>query len=182
MNLLYAFFSVMIFFINTGCKDVPYQDPVPIPKATQLKYNFNGVVSLGSPVTNTSIIAFEFSGLKKGPKLSEATSDQLGEFEFSFFSSYQGPILIEAQGGLFKDLITGEDVVLDKAYPLSSAIAHTEVLSRTNINAWTTIAVARVKAKKGFWDTRAKDLSDKKRIEEDFAALSHFLSKEGSLR
>lgn len=173
------YFWIIISALSfAGCKEVLYQDSARSPVVKTSKYTFSGVAHLGSPLANANISAFRFSGLKKGELLAETTSDEGGEYEFSFEAAYEGPILLEAQGGHYRDLMSSEDVVMDKAFPLSSAIPHTEVISRTNINAWSTMAVARVTAQKGFWDSRTKDLSDKKRIEEDFAALSHFLSKE----
>lgn len=172
----YLIISAVIF--NLACQDRPYGERIFLQQQKTPRH-FNGTVSMGSPIAGATIKAFQLSELKKGELLGQTTSNERGDYGISFESSYEGPILLEATGGHYRDLISHEDSVLDSSKPLLSAIPHTDLISATNINAWTTIAMARVFATKGFWNSRVKDLEPKLRIEEDFAAISHFLSKEG---
>lgn len=167
----------MVFSI--ACEDRPYGEENSPQKQTKVQRHFNGTVFMGSPIAGARVKAFELVGLKRGEFLAETSSNERGDYELAFESSYEGPILLEAAGGHYRDLISHEDSVLDSSKPLLSAIPHTDLISATNINAWTTIAMARIFATKGFWNSRVKDLEPKLRIEEDFAAISHFLSKDG---
>lgn len=173
----YLVISAVVFSI--ACKDRPYGEENSPQKLIKVQRHFNGTVFMGSPIAGASVKAFEMTGLKRGELLGQTSSNERGDYEISFQSAYKGPILLEAAGGHYRDLISHEDSVLDSSKPLLSAIPHTDLISATNINAWTTIAMARIFATKGFWSSRVKDLEPKLRIEEDFAAISHFLSKEG---
>ena len=59
---------------------------------------------------------------------------------------------------------------------LKSVITHIKMPEKTNINAWTTLAVARVLADRGFWDKSVAELKDVERINVDFSQVSYFLS------
>ncbi len=159
-----------------GCKDSPYQEPVVIPPPEQTAYSFSGVVELGTPVTGATIVAHKFTGLTKGDKIGEAISNRDGSFDLSFRSDYDGPLLLTAGGGLYRDLVSGEMTALKPSQELRSAITHIKMPEKTNINAWTTMAVARVFADRGFWDKSVAELEDIDRINVDFSHVSYFLS------
>lgn len=175
---MFRYFIIFAVIFNLACQDRPYGERIFLQQQ-KIPRHFNGTVFMGSPIAGATIKAFQLSELKKGELLGQTTSNERGDYEISFESSYEGPILLEATGGHYRDLLSHEDSVLDSSKPLLSAIPHTNLISATNINAWTTIAIARVFATQGFWNSRIKDLEPKLRIEEDFAAISHFLSKEG---
>ena len=166
---------VFFLFLFCGCQEELYKDPAQV-FSQSFKRNLSGVVFLGNPVSQSKIKVYEFESLKQGKLLAQGFSNQDGEYEISFVSPYQGPLLLLAEGGRFRDLASHEEIVADAMHPLMSAIPHSKLIGPTNINAWTTMAVARMMAKKGFYDTRIQSLSDRERIEEDFAAISHFLS------
>ena len=58
---------------------------------------------------------------------------------------------------------------------LSSAVTHIKMPEKTNINAWTTLAAARVLAGRGFWDKGIAELKDIDRINVDFSQISYYL-------
>jgi hypothetical protein len=174
MNKRKLIFLPLLCFI--GCKDNPYKETIEAPLSEQAAYNFSGMVELGTPVTGATITAHRFSGLSRGRKIAEAISNRDGTFDLSFKTDYEGPLLLAASGGLFRDLVTGEMIALKPAQELSSAITHTKMPEKTNINAWTTLAVARVLADRGFWDKSVAELKDIDRINVDFSHVSYFLS------
>jgi hypothetical protein len=134
------------------------------------------MVELGTPVNGATVEAYQFSGLSKGEKVGEAVSNRDGTFSLSFKTGFDGPLLLLAKGGTYRDLATGEVVALKPAQELTSAITHIKMPEKTNINAWTTLAVARVKADRGFWDKSIAELKDMDRINVDFTQMSYFLA------
>ena len=84
--------------------------------------------------------------------------------------------MLTTSGGLYRDLATGEMVAIKPSQELRSAITHIKMPEKTNINAWTTIAVARVMADRGFWDKSIIQLKEIDRINVDFAHISYFLT------
>lgn len=97
-------------------------------------------------------------------------------FDTNFKTEYKGPLLIITSGGLYNDLATGEMTAIKPSQELRSAITDITMLEKTNISAWTTLAVARVLADRGFLDKTVADLKDVDRINMDFSQLSYFLS------
>lgn len=166
----------LICFVG-ACKDNPYREPVEPERAS---YSFNGVVELGTPVTGATVAAHKFSELKRGEKIGEAVSNRDGSFDLNLQTDYQGPLLLVASGGLFRDLATGETTALKPSQELQSAITHINMPERTNINAWTTMAVARVLAEQGYWDKSVAALKDIDRINVDFSHVSYFLAGEST--
>lgn len=131
---------------------------------------------LGTPIYGADVNAYMFNGLKRGELLGKATSDRAGKYELKFETSYKGPVLLVSSSGLYKDLFTGETIAVKPEQELKSVITHIEMPERTNINAWTTLAVARVLAERGFWDSSVASLKDIERINVDFAHVSYFLT------
>lgn len=156
-----------------GCNDTLYKEQ---GEAKFSHYAFTGMVELGAPVNGATVEAYKFSGLKKGDKIAEAVSNRDGTFSLNLETDYDGPLLLIAQGGVYPDLATGEVVALKPGQELSSAITHIKMPEKTNINAWTTLATARVKTQKGFWDKSVAELKDVDRINVDFSQMSYFLA------
>lgn len=154
-----------------GCKDKLYPDP-----KEKVQYNFSGVVELGAPVANAKVEAYSFLELKKGEKLAEAQSAIDGSFALNLYTEYEGPLLLVSTGGTYRDLVTGQTVAIKPDDELNSAITHIKMPEKTNINAWTTLAVARVQADNGFWDKKVSYLNEADRIDADFSRMSRFLS------
>lgn len=156
-----------------GCTDTLFKEQ---GEAKFSHYAFTGMVELGAPVNGATVEAYKFSGLKKGDKIAEAVSNRDGTFSLNLETDYDGPLLLIAQGGVYRDLATGEVVALKPSQELSSAITHIKMPEKTNINAWTSMAVARVQANKGFWDKSVAELKDVDRINVDFSQMSYFLA------
>lgn len=175
MNRHICVFWIILFL--AGCKDNPYHKPI---EAVKKDYAFNGIVELGTPVSGAAIHAYEFAGLSKGDKIGEAISNRDETFDLKIMTSYDGPLLLTASGGLYRDLATGEMTALKPSQELSSAITHIKMPEKTNINAWTTLAVSRIVADRGFWDKSVAELKDIDRINVDFSHLSYFLSGKSS--
>ena len=167
-------FSFWIFII--GCNDIPYQDPIMVQQLAKSEYGFSGIVELGTPISGATIGAHKFSGLHKGEKIGETISNRDGTFVLKLKTEYEGPLLLTTSGGLYRDLATGEMVAIKPSQELRSAITHIKMPEKTNINAWTTMAVARVMADRGFWDKSIIQLKDIDRINVDFAHISYFLT------
>jgi hypothetical protein len=167
-------FSLWIFLI--GCKDNPYHEPTVAAPLAKLDYGFNGIVELGTPISGATVSAYKFSKLSRGEKISEVISGPDGSFNLKLKTDYDGPILLASTGGLYHDLTTGETIALKPEQELRSAITHIKMPEKTNINAWTTLAVARVLADRGFWDKSVADLKDIDRINVDFSQISYFLT------
>ncbi len=161
---------------EVGCKDSPYQDPIHVIASEPASYAFTGMVELGTPITNATITAYEFSGLTKGERIGETISNLDGSFELPLKTNYDGSLLLTASGGSYRDLTSGEIVAMKPSQSLKSAITHIKMPEKTNINAWTTMATARVMANQGFWDKSISELSDIDRINADFSHVSYFLS------
>jgi hypothetical protein len=159
-----------------SCKDNPYREPVVVQPLAKSEYGFNGIVELGTPISGATVSAYQFSKLRHGEKIGEVISGPDGTFNLNLKTNYDGPILLAATGGLYRDLITGETVALKPEQELRSAITHIKMPEKTNINAWTTLAVARVLADRGFWDKSVADLKDIDRINVDFSQVSYFLT------
>lgn len=165
--------TVVVVFSIFGCSDTPYKER---SETKFSQYAFTGMVDLGSPVNGTTVEAYQFSGLKPGEKIAEAVSNRDGTFSLNLQTDYDGPLLLMAKGGVYRDLATGEDVALKPGQQLTSAITHIKMPEKTNINAWTTLAAARVLAGKGFWDKSIAELKDIDRINVDFSQISYFLA------
>ena len=165
-----------LLFYLAGCKDNPYREPVIEAPLALSEYNFDGMIELGTPVSGANITAYQFKGLVKGEKLAEVISSPKGSYSLKIKTPYDGPLLLVASGGLYRDLITGEMVAIKPGQELRSAITHIKMPEKTNINAWTTLAVARVQADRGFWDKSVAELKDIDRINVDFAHMSYFLT------
>lgn len=165
--------AILILCALSACEDKPYQDDVQAQKNT---YNFTGNVELGSAVYGSDVTAYQFNGLKRGELLGKATGDRNGQYQLNIETSYKGPVLLVSSGGLYRDLFTGETVALKPEQELKSAITHIDMPERSNINAWTTLAVSRVLADRGFWDSSVASLKDIDRINVDFAHVSYFLT------
>jgi hypothetical protein len=131
---------------------------------------------LGRSISGATVAVHRFSGLNKGDKIAESLSNRDGTFNLKFETDYEGPLLLTASGGLYRDLATGEITALKPGQELRSVITHIKMPEKTNINAWTTLAVARVLAKRGFWDKGTATLKDMDRINVDFFHMSYFLS------
>lgn len=175
MNRLKIIFMLLCVI---GCKESPYQErhkPADAPTAART-YNFKGIVELGTPVTGASVSALKFSELKRGEKLGEALSDNNGNFDLKIESDYDGPLLLVAKGGVYKDIATGETTSIKSEQELVSALTQIKIPEKTNINAWTTLAIARIMTNNGFWDKGVSDLKDEDRINVEFSQLSYFLS------
>lgn len=168
--------AISLFFFIVGCKDMPYQERVETSPPEQTAYDFSGIVELGTPVSGATIAVHTFSNLTKGAKVAETLSNRDGTYRLSFKTDYDGPLLLTSTGGLYRDLVTGENSALKPAQELRSAITHIKMPEKTNINAWTTLAMARVLADRGFWDKSVADLKDIDRINVDFSHMSYFLS------
>ena len=164
----------VVFFLS--CKDTPYEETKPVQETEKASYEFNGVVEVGTPISGATVTAYQFSGLKKGEKIAEALTNRDGTYKLSFKSDYNGPLLLASNGGIYRDLVNGENVAVKPSQELRSAITHIKMPEKTNINAWTTLAVARVLADRGFWDKSVADLKDIDRINVDFSHMSYFLS------
>lgn len=169
--------SLSLIFCFVGCKDNPYQNQI---EKEQVQYAFNGIVELGAPISGAKITAHKFSDLKKGAKIADTVSNRDGSFELKFKTDYEGPLLLTASGGVYRDLATGQTTANKPEHELRSAITHIKMPERTNINAWTTLAVARVMADKGFWDKGVGKLKDRDRIDVDFNHVAQFLSGKSS--
>lgn len=174
--MIYGFVLLMGIFL-IGCEDRPYQITEPVSKS---EYVFDGIVELGTPLSGTTVSAYKFSNLRRGEKIAEAISGTDGTFNLKLKTEYNGPILLTATGGLYRDLITSETVALKPGQKLHSAITHIKMPEKTNINAWTTLAVARVLADRGFWDQGIAKLEDIDRINVDFSHISYFLTGKSS--
>ena len=160
-----------------GCKDKPYQETLLKEEiqADQPTHNIQGVVEVGIPVAGASVAAYSFSGLRRGEKMAETTSDDKGVFNLAIKNNYQGPLLLVASGGSYRDLMTEEIVFIKPEQELRSVTNDVTTQENNHINAWTTLAVARVQATKGFWDSSVAKLDDKNRIDVDFSHISSFL-------
>lgn len=156
-----------------GCKDNPYRDSVQAEKAD---YAFSGIVELGTPISGATVVAHKFSSLHRGDKIGEAVSNRDGTFDLNLKTEYEGPVMLTATGGVYSDLATGEMTAFKPSQELRSAITHIKMPEKTNINAWTTMAVARVLADRGYWDKSVAELEDIDRINVDFSHVSYFLS------
>lgn len=160
-----------IFLI--GCKDKPYQDE----QSTQEKeYAISGTAELGNPISSATISIHEFKNLREGKKLAETTTNMNGSFETKLRTSYEGPILIKANGGSYKDLVSQENVPLKPKQELKTLLTDITMKESSNINAWTTLAVARVIADRGFWDPTIRQLGHIDRINTDFYHISKLLA------
>jgi hypothetical protein len=171
-----ALWLLSLILVFTGCKDNPYREPKEVLPPEQHSYQFGGIIELGTPVSGANVAAHKFSGLKKGEQVGKTISNRDGTYDLKFKTDYDGPLLLTASGGLYRDLVTGEKTALKPQQELKSAITHIKMPERTNINAWTTLAVARVLADRGFWDKRVAQLADIDRINVDFSHMSYFLS------
>jgi hypothetical protein len=100
----------LAMLLITGCKDKPYKER---KNREQIPYGFSGVVELGAPVSGATIAAHSFSGLIKGEKIAETVSNRDGSFEFRFKTDYEGPLLLTANGGLYRDLASGNTIALN---------------------------------------------------------------------
>jgi hypothetical protein len=164
---------VVITVFLVSCSDKPYQQHVEKEKAT---YKFSGTADLGTALSGATVTAYAFSGLQKGEKLAETISGREGDFELDFATDHDGPILLTTSGGVYRDLATNETLAIKPEQELRSVIAHIKMPERANVNAWTTLATARVLAKQGFWDKNVANLKDIDRINVDFSLFSYFLS------
>jgi hypothetical protein len=168
-------FFWLAFLWLLGCAEKPFklneQSNVKLPS-----HKFNGMVELGRPVSGAQVDAYKFSGLTRGEKVAEASNNPDGAFELDIKTDYDGPLLLVATGGMYQDPATDEMVAIKPGQELCSAITHIKMPEKTNINAWTTLAVARVQAQKGFWDKSVSDLKDEERINVDFSHMSYFLT------
>lgn len=153
---MFKYWPILLPIIfSMGCKDIPYGE-----QSKEKNYSFSGIVELGTPVSGTTVSAYEFSKLKQGKKIGDAMSSPDGTFVLNLNTNYEGPLLLTAEGGLYRDLATGEKTALKPSQQLQSAITHIQMPEKTNINAWTTLAVARVVADRGYWDKSVAELKD----------------------
>lgn len=189
---LLLFVTLICFF---GCKDKPYGeandaseairnavgDDIPavidshISVAEPPAYNFSGFVELGTPVSGAAVAVYKFSERVKSDKVAETITNPDGTYALSFKTDYAGPLLLVASGGSYRDLATREMTSIKPNQELHSAIANIKMPEKININAWTTFAVARVLANRGFWDNSVATLKDGDRINVDFDHIAHFL-------
>ncbi|MCA9509023.1 MAG: hypothetical protein KC505_11430, partial [Myxococcales bacterium] len=170
MRVVWLFSLVSILFLFS-CEDHPYEEP-----REGREFKLVGTAELGNPVTNSTIAAYKFQNLREGEKLAEVTTNRDGSFELKVKTNYRGPVLLKASEGFYEDLVTKEKVYLKPKQELKSLIEEISVPEPSNINAWTTLAVARVKAKSGFWDPKIRRLSEADRINEDFHQISKLLA------
>jgi hypothetical protein len=175
MGRFWLLSSLLFLF---GCKDKPYIIPMEGPAAQQGEYFFSGTAELGTPLSGATVCAYKFSGLQRGEKLTEVITGPDGTYDLKIITEYDGPVLLAASGGTYRDLATKETVALKPSQELTSAITHIKMPEKTNINAWTTLAVARVLANQGFWDKSVAELQDIDRINVDFTHMSYFLTGE----
>lgn len=170
-SFLYVIISVLCLI--QGCKDKPYQEPGPL---LQTDYKFSGLVEMGTPLAGAKVSAHKFKGLKRGDSVGEVITSPDGSYVLTIKTDYDGPLLLVAKGGTYRDLATKETVALKPEQELTSAITHIKMPEKTNINAWTTLAVARVLADQGFWDKSIAELKEVDRINTDFSQISYFLT------
>lgn len=181
--------SLIMLMLIGGCEDKIYDEAVQseiqdtataIPIAvetTQLisAQNFSGVVEVGVPISGAAVSVYKFNERVKGEKIGDAVSNTDGSYTISLSGDPEEPLLLVARGGIYRDLSTKENISLRPEQELRSVVPHLKSLERTNINAWTTLAVARVMANVGFWDKSVANLKLTERVEVDFAHMSHFL-------
>lgn len=165
--------TFLILCFLTACKDVLYEEK-PVQKMSE--YDFSGRAELGTPLSGANVLAFKFDHLKRGEKIGETVTQPDGTFKFKLATDYDGPVLLVANGGTYRDLTTKDMVALKPNQELTSAITHIKMPETTNINAWTTLAVARVRADRGFWDKSVAELNEIDRINVDFNQMSYFLT------
>ncbi len=162
----------MLFFL-TACKDVLYEEKPLSPKT---EYEFSGRAELGTPLSGSHISALKFHNLQRGEKIGETLTHPDGTYQLKLSTDYDGPVLLVVNGGTYRDLTTKDIVALKPGQELTSAITHIKMPETTNINAWTTMAVARVVADRGFWDKSIAELAEIERINVDFNQMSYFLT------
>lgn len=168
---------ILMLISLIGCKDKPYQEnSANLDVAIKELAVINGIVELGTPVRGALVSAYTFNKLKKGEKLAQGISSDDGRFSLNIAADHQGPVMLVASGGTYKDLVTLDITSIKPDQELSTALTHVNIPETININAWTTLAMARVIAKQGFWDKSVADLGDNERIHIDFAHLSYFLT------
>lgn len=165
--------AILLVSFLVGCQDKPYTDPAPLKLE---EYNFNGITEVGTPISGATVSAYKFSKLTKGEKIGETVSGPDGSYNLKLRTDYDGPVLLAAHGGIYRDLTKNETIALKPDQELRSVITHIKMPEKTNINAWTTLAVARSQADRGFWDKAVAELSDIDRLNVDFSHLSYFLS------
>jgi len=167
-----SLFIVLTLFI-IGCNEKPYKER---DKPESMEYSFSGITEVGTPISSATVSAYEFKELRQGKKIADTISNADGSFNLKLKTDYDGPVLLTANGGLYRDLVRNETIALKPSQELKSVITHIKMPEKTNINAWTTLALARVQADRGFWDKSVAELKDIDRINVDFSHVSYFLS------
>jgi len=165
--------TLLLALCLIGCNEKPYREPT---KPQEAEYSFSGITDIGTPISGATVSAYKFSKLTQGEKISEAITALDGSFNLQIKTDYDGPVLLKTAGGLYRDLVRNETIALKPDQELKSVITHIKMPEKTNINAWTTLAVARVQADRGFWDKSVAELKDVERISVDFSHMSYFLS------
>ena len=108
-NLQFFIVLLLISFLSIGCSSS--DDDAPVVSSPDSNSTVSGVASKG-PVNGGDVSAYEIrDGEKVEPALGTATSSANGDYSIDI-GGYTGPVLIEIEGGTYKDEATGAEIAL----------------------------------------------------------------------
>lgn len=110
-----------------------------------------GTVTKG-PVSNATVVAYALTNGQRGTPIGSALTDAEGNFSMAV-GSYQGPMMLEARAGTYRDEATGSLMTLDNGDVLTAAIASPAVFgpgpSEIQVTPVTSMAQARAQRMAG---------------------------------
>jgi hypothetical protein len=143
IQIPFLFLTVLVF---VGCG--PRSEP---PRLKE--YTLSGYVHLGNPVSGAEVKAYSFTGLTRGRLLASAKTDSTGAFKMVHSVSHQGPVLLTASNGSFKDIATDLLMELPENELIRSINPDPSKSENVNLTALTSLApsyiAALAAAKKG---------------------------------
>ena len=156
--------SLMIFLV--ACPDNPYVPPI--------NHTIQGYVEMGSPIVGARVAALKWKNLKRGEELASATTDANGKFQMIYSSQYGGPIVLVATAGELVEVSFGGKARVEEHEELLGAVSQPGPDTATNINAWTTFAVARAEG------TRSQFGNDEVAVAKNFRVVGSHLRNENN--
>lgn len=100
----------------------------------------SGVVFLG-PVAGATVRAYAYDGGRRGAELGQALTDPSGRYAFST-PLPNGMVLLEVNGGVYREEATGRDVTIAPDVPLRSLVRAAGGNAGGTIGTYTTLAAA----------------------------------------
>lgn len=162
MNLKRALLLFGWINLTTACVDLPYSEKTDwrIEHEKSPFATLSGWVNLGTPVQFARVRLHLFKNAEIGETLAEQTTDEHGKFTLMVSKQPQEPCVVVVEGGEYAEPATDKVISFQSSQRLLAPISvFKEGSNELAINAWTTLAVARIQASQEQYDSLEKAIA-----------------------